>query len=397
MVAAVLEVERGTENLFKAGLSDGFRDHANFNQYIPRNYFKAFLYGFPALWSDKKYWDLDVRDMPWDYIQPFVNEYNLQRTELLEVTFLMLDEAMSGWRPKTSALGGLPNITSEPRKPVDLGSMYRDSVECITGIFVHHDIVQAPTQQWHKKYSNPPTKSALPKKEVIQYHTAEVLRQAENAKVVPGGWVGGDAWFGSINTCVELKSRLDVFSSFIVKQNTNYFPKRVLHALLRARHPNRAAGHWVVMQTVIGGVPLFVMAYAWSNRGVSYIVSSCGTTIPHEQVYTSRFEDDYGNVTEKELPRPTVAHVLYEFLPLIDEHNKSRQNVLALERQWLTKNCWFRLLTTFIGMSLVDLHRWDRYNRSGKTTLAFFWTMVMMTSVLERWQTLSRSLFVPAS
>ena len=89
-------------------------------------------------------------------------------------------------------------------------------------------------------------------------------------------------------------------------------------------------------------------------------------------MYTSQFEDDYGNVTEKQLPRPTVAHVLYEFLPLIDEHNKSRKNALALERQWLTKNCWFRLFTTFNGMSLVDLHRWDRYNRSGKTTFALF-------------------------
>ena len=85
--------------------------------------------------------------MPWDYIQPFIDEYNVQRTNLLKVTFLMLDEAMSGWRRKTSALGGLPNITSEPHKPVDLGSMYRDGVECITGIFVHHDIAQAPTQQ----------------------------------------------------------------------------------------------------------------------------------------------------------------------------------------------------------------------------------------------------------
>ena len=114
-------------------------------------------------------------------------------TELLEVTFLMLDEAMSGWRPKTSALGGLPNITSELPKPVDLGSMYRDSVECITGIFVHHNIVQAPTQQWRKKYLNPPTKSGLPKKEIIPYHTTKVLYQAENSKVVPRGWVGGNA------------------------------------------------------------------------------------------------------------------------------------------------------------------------------------------------------------
>ena len=74
------------------------------------------------------------------------------------------------------------------------------------------------------------------------------------------------------------------------------------------------------------------MAYAWSNRGIAYFVSSCGSTVRHETNYTSRFEDDYGNATEKQLPRPTVAHFLFEFLPLIDEHNKARQNVLALEK-----------------------------------------------------------------
>lgn len=89
-------------------------------------------------------------------------------------------------------------------------------------------------------------------------------------------------------------------------------------------------------------------------------------------MYTSRFEDDFGNVTEKELPRPTVAHFLYEFLPLIDEHNKSRQNVLGLERHWLTKDCWFRILTTLIGMSLVDLQRWDRNKRSGVSSTSMF-------------------------
>ena len=56
------------------------------------------------------------------------------------------------------------------------------------------------------------------------------------------------------------------------------------------------------------------------------------TEIHHETNYTSHFEDDYGNATEKQLPRPTVAHFLFEFLPLIDEHNKARQNVLALEK-----------------------------------------------------------------
>jgi len=50
---------------------------------------------------------------------------------------LMLDESMSAWRPKTSKYGGLPNYTFEPRKPVPLGTMFKNAVECITGIFMY--------------------------------------------------------------------------------------------------------------------------------------------------------------------------------------------------------------------------------------------------------------------
>ncbi|KAL7554128.1 hypothetical protein ACHAWF_017536 [Thalassiosira exigua] len=365
LVAATLEVEKGVENLWKQGESAGMKPYSNYGQFIPKNYFKAFLCGLPFLWCDEKYWKIPKEDLPWDFFLPFVNGYNEKRTELMRVIYLMLDESMSGWRPKTSKTGGLPNISHEPRKPVPLGTMVRNAVECITGIFVHQDIVQGPLGQWAKKYSSPPTKSSLPKGENISYHTAEVLRQAENSKVEKGGWVGGDAWFGSVGSCVELKKVLGIHSTFIVKQNVNYFPMKVLHAVLVARYPQRPAGHWVVMKTTISGVNIFVMAYAWSQKGIAYMVSSCGTTVRHEKNYMSRFEDEFGNVSEKELPRPTVAHFVYEFLPLIDEHNKARQNYLALEKHWLTKCCWTRLVTTFLGMSIVDLQRMDR-NRRGE-------------------------------
>jgi hypothetical protein len=85
----------------------------------------------------------------------------------------------------------------------------------------------------------------------------------------------------------------------------------------------------------------------WSSKGVA-------------QAYLSRYEDEYGIVQQKELPRPAVAHFLYDFLPLIDEHNKARQSALALEKKWLTKCSWTRILTTLLGMAIVDLQRWDR-------------------------------------
>jgi hypothetical protein len=90
----------------------------------------------------------------------------------------------------------------------------------------------------------------------------------------------------------------------------------------------------------------------------------------NKKAYISRFEDEYGNVQQKELARPTIAHMLYEFLPLIDEHNKARQNslalALALEKCWLTKSPWVRIITTLLGgMSVDDLQRWDRNKRYG--------------------------------
>lgn len=239
MIAATLEVERGCENLFRRGQSDGYKDFPDYGQHLPINYMKAFICGLPFLWAEKKYWYMPARDLPWDLIFPFVNEYNKKRLEILRVIYLVLDESMSGWRPKTSKTGGLPNISYEPRKPVPLGTMLRNAVECVTGIFVHHDISQSPTDQWKKKWLSPPVASSLPKTEHISHHTAEVLRQAEESEVEKGGWVGGDAWFGSIESGVELMKRLGLFSTFIVKQNLKYFPMEVSRVLANDQFPPR--------------------------------------------------------------------------------------------------------------------------------------------------------------
>jgi hypothetical protein len=47
------------------------------------------------------------------------------------------------------------------------------------------------------------------------------------------------------------------------------------------------------------------------------------------------------------------------------KQNKDRQSLLALEDCWPTKSPWFCLVMTLIGMSVVDLHQWDRNRRSG--------------------------------
>jgi hypothetical protein len=227
LIASVTEADVGVENLWKKGLSGGHHEFANFGQYILMNIFKAFQYGAALMFCDKRWWYEDIRDRDWDIIMPCIASYNDKRKQLFNTILLIMDESMSGWRPKTSKLGGLPNITFEPRKPVPLGTQFKNGIECLAGTMAYQDIVQAPELQKRKEFysvldadevTNVVQPTSLPGNPPIQAHTAEVLRQVKGAGVLPGGWTGGDAWFGSVMTCVELMKQLEVHSTFIVKR-----------------------------------------------------------------------------------------------------------------------------------------------------------------------------------
>jgi Transposase IS4 len=377
LLAAAGEVKLGIDNLWKSGpCPGGRRDYADFKRYVPVHYFTAWKSAMPLMWCDRSFWYEEKRNLTWEVFKPMLKGYNEKRMELLVSWMVVLDESMSGWRPKTSKLGGLPNITFEPRKPVPLGTQLRNAAECYTGILVFQDIVQAPEQQAKKDFfyddidNEIPRRTSLPGSPPTQAHVAEVLRQCKGANVLKGGWVGGDAWFGSIMSCVELFKEFGVYSTFILKGHTYMYPYTALHSVLVARHGDRPAGHWVTMTTTIADVKVIAIAYAWSQKGISYFVSTCGSTEPSSQKYQSKFEDEWGNTQVKMIERPAICHFLYQYLPLIDEHNKQRQSLLALEKRWHTQDVWFRLACTMLGMAVVDMHRCYRYyeiKEMGKT------------------------------
>jgi hypothetical protein len=129
---------------------------------------------------------------------------------------------MSGWQPKTTKFGGLPNYTHEPPKPVPLGTMFCNGVKCISGVLVAQDVVQNPEQQSRKSFHG--ERSFMPDKSDITAHTVEVLRLVESAKLPVGGWVGGHSWFGSTTTAVEVMRRFQT-----------WFPMKALFTVLKAR------------------------------------------------------------------------------------------------------------------------------------------------------------------
>jgi hypothetical protein len=124
--------------------------------------------------------------------------------------------------------------------------MFCNGVECISGMLVFQDVVQLPEHQAQKDFHG--LALHIPGAPAIGAHTAEVLRQVKGSRVGHGGWVGGDAWFGSVMTAVETKKRFNVESTFIIKNNHSYYPMQALQAVLKARFGDRPAGHWVVFK-----------------------------------------------------------------------------------------------------------------------------------------------------
>ena len=245
--------------------------------------------------------------------------------------------------------------------------MLRNAVEALTGVIVFQDIAQQPEKQHSKKYLG--EQSCAPSKRGILAGEAEAMRQVEGSRLQRGGWVGGDAWFGSVSLLLLLFLYFGVFGTFVIKNNTHLFPKRQLCERLKAIGGGASpkAGTWTSCtrefelkkdassSAVV--VTVLCLAYAWSRKGVAYFVSSCGSTAPHASPYQSAYENEWGQVCTKDIPRPSICSFVYEYLPSIDEHNRQRQALLAIELAWPTTDCWMRLVQTIVGMCVVDFKR----------------------------------------
>jgi hypothetical protein len=89
-------------------------------------------------------------------------------------------------------LEGLLNYTYEPKKPVSLGTMFRNGVKCITGVLVVQDVVQLSEQQSQKDFLG--LRSSMPDGSEITAHAAEVLHLVSKSGLPDlRGWVGGDS------------------------------------------------------------------------------------------------------------------------------------------------------------------------------------------------------------
>lgn len=117
MIAATTEKVKGASDLWKSGSRPYSRhEYPDYGKYMTEKEFKCFKAAAPYAFCDKSEWFKEKRDKSWDIFLPALSSYNERRQKFFKSYALaaLLDESMSGYCPKTSKTGGLPNISYEP-------------------------------------------------------------------------------------------------------------------------------------------------------------------------------------------------------------------------------------------------------------------------------------------
>jgi hypothetical protein len=171
----------------------------------------------------------------------------------------------------------------------------------------------------------------------------------------------GDSWFTGVRVA---KWAADVGHSYFGALKTSI--KCSPYEELITKMSDYSSGTYLVMAcTSPKGHDLICIGYKYSASKVLVFLGTknAGSTTPGEP-YIAKFPDANGNVAQRSVPRPAVISNYFNDSNVIDTHNQACQFKLALEKRWVTQDCFFRVTTTLIGMTVTDC--WRAYKHALK-------------------------------
>ncbi|KAL7458010.1 hypothetical protein ACHAWC_009713 [Mediolabrus comicus] len=354
----------GAEKLFNKEKKKS--PHANLPKMIVRGKIEGISH--PRFEEFKRYlpsgFEGDDKTDPWYRINRLIEGFNSNRKfKVAASRKKVMDELMSAYRPRTSVTGGLPNISYIQRKPEPLGSEFKVVVCPITKIMLFVEIQRgkdAMNSDEYGKYSSEiGVTAAFVKRAVEQVahcgtkHPARRESAEDNEREV----FHGDSWFASINAA---QSCQDMGHDFVgpVKTNTAGFPKEEIEAIMK----DWPSGSSIVLEDKENKLVAIGYKYSLRSKILSFISTWNAGSTGEGKPYIARFPDKHGNMCEREVDRPELISDYFDDSDVVDSHNKSRQFDLALEKGWRTTDCWFRLITTFTGITATDSWNATRFH-----------------------------------
>ena len=293
---------------------------------------------------------------PWHPVSKLIDNFNKNRFEKVAASRIkVLDESMSAWRPRKDKTGGLPNISFIKRKPEPLGTEFKTVACGVSGIMLYMEIQRGKKEmpkrsQFHKEYGAT---------------TSCVLRSLK--ATANGGQKEGqhrpnifyeDSWFASVKGS-DLVAEYGHEFVGPVKTSTSLFMKDELEHLMK----DWTSGTHIIMQGVSSNNnSLLAIGYKYNTKKVlSFVATKNGGSSLVGEPYRARFIGDDNNIQFRSVDRPQIISAYFKASNCVDKHNHARQAELKLEKHWVTLSCWFRTVTTLIGITVVDC--WKAYRQ----------------------------------
>ena len=117
-------------------------------------------------------------------------------------------------------------------------------------------------------------------------------------------------------------------------------------------------GSHLVLESCIEEQGLLAIGYKYNRKKVLFFIATKGSGNFEDGIpYQQRYPDKYGNLRTRAVPRPKIISDYFQESNNIDSHNQLRQAELKLEKRVLTNDCWLRIWTTLVGMTITDALR----------------------------------------
>ena len=241
--------------------------------------------------------------------------------------------------------GGIENLVCENRKPDPIGGMQKNLVAADIGITLAAEPVQGADRTDELKFV---LERGPPFGEKLGATAACTARLAEGYKNM---LLGGDAWFMGLKPPVRQRNEEDQSTMGPIKTN-----KKGVHMdKIRACVIGKSRGAHCVFTATIDGVEVMIIGYLFSHSALPIVfITSCGTSAPGE-LYHPKFQDEHGNISEADVPRPDCITQYFKINTLIDDRNHMRQHSLKIERRFPTTCPYTKIVTGMIGEVCVDM------------------------------------------
>jgi hypothetical protein len=172
--------------------------------------------------------------------------------------------------------------------------------------------------------------------------------------------IRGDAWFGSVRAANEVAKRGHE-GVFQIKSYHASYPKDYIEAALK----DAPGGVHIALEGVTRDeIKLVAVGYRYSRKATLFFLATenAGTT-KNGDPYQMKYTDSFGNVCTRLVDRPDMISKFFASSNTIDTHNQLRQDCLKLEKKWITRDPFFRLATTLIGINVTDTFLLANYHK----------------------------------